>query len=569
MSALTGDGGDEGLATASGHLPKTDVDRMKEDIRRLLGEKFASAKTEAIQRRVSPPTPNRNGIVTKGAARSRSAGQMRPVPIKSREPSPYHLPSNLAPNDVKAVLLDKIGEIAFWEQQIRLELEVRLELVEKDITRKKSSLDIEKKRLEEKDKTIRSELSARERRLALNEEHLRERLDSLTQREGDVQLREDQIDQKIKRRVKEKVKEETARLRTKFYELEECRRLLDQREETSKKREQAANRQGREIDDIQNELFVKNKEIEYLKEDNYALRSKLESLSNYDALKYEAAASKSELEKVKKEMRRKLDEFADEKSNHEAEKLAIQKSLRVKHIEEKRRLDDEILQLRQNFQGKMNAWQEKYESLLKDFERREAASSQILAQNQILSKEVNDLQSRIGSLANESLLKSPAKSKSCCSQCDHHLDQESLRKSSQDLVKHAKQCVDELRRESRLIEERNKLNLQLLTATPITATIPISLPSTSSLPSNPVRNGNGLNGNSTAFKSHISSGMSLASELQQSDPHFQPHSGNGPSSKNGHSSNGSNRIIEKPVTAQRLSDESEKNGESDDYTVDW
>lgn len=462
------DGNDRNDGNRSEHRSsgRRGIDQVKDDIRRLLGEQFIPGEIVSSRRGQALPPKNGHPVLSRTAivARPRSAGQIRPMSTAKQVSNSFRIPLNLRTNDAKVILIDKINEIALWERQIRLELEVMFELHEKDMIRKKEAIEMAKKRLDEKDKVIRTELSARENLLALNEEHVREKLDSATVREQQLTTNEGKFEAKLKRRVKEKTKDEVAKLREKYYELDAIKRLLNDREVKVSKREQIAKRLTVKLEELSNEMYSTKKQIDFLKDENSSLKSRLDSAADYETVKSNNILLKQELDHLKNEVRSKKDDLMDTKIMHESEKKGIERQLRSKYGEEKRNQEEEILRLKQNFQGKLNKWEDKYEELLKQFERKEVASNQVLAQNQILTKEVNELQSRIASqTSSKSPIKSPS---SCCNLCDHH-GQESLRISSMDLVTTAKQAVDELRRESRLIEERNKLNLQLLTAAPL------------------------------------------------------------------------------------------------------
>ncbi|KAI1307590.1 hypothetical protein HDE_00679 [Halotydeus destructor] len=432
--------------TGQAFVPDESVTKMRQDIRRLLGERYGGCLTETpVKKPLSAPsTANRTGSRT--VQRPKSAGQ----PGRSANKS---LPQGAAMSDVQKILIDKINEVATWEAQIRFEFEFRLELMEKEFVRKSENMETVKRKLEEKDKMIRTELAAKERSISSREEQLRERLDQVTLAEREIEVKEANYERNLKKEVREQVKSEVLKLRIRFYELEGQKSALDERESAVKRKESAMTKQSFDCDHLNGELRVKTRQLEELKEENAALRTRLDQLGDYESKKKELDSLKTERSELRQELRNKVDENAANVLSHERKMKELERRLKIKNAEKVRSLEEKFLKLRQTYQARLEQWSTKYDLLVKELENNQLNADNLVQQNHLIAKEAGDLQSKLLRMSNSPENTNPRRRLSqvtCCSLCEDDKSESKLKSEASDLVRKAKLCIEEMKRESRL-----------------------------------------------------------------------------------------------------------------------
>ena len=281
--------------------------------------------------------------------------------------------------------LESLSSIANWERRLRHGLELERELQGKEIERQKEILNNEWRKLSEKDKTLRIELDARERKIRQKEELIRSDLDEINRKEMMIAEREKMIDEIVIQRTKDEISEEVEKLKKKFYQLEQSKVNLNKREEKLKDAEQKLHEQAilvkEKIDkkkDTEIEMAKFRKEYEIMKKENEILKSRLEELQDYQVVKFQNNSLKNELKCVKEALKNKITEFDDAKGVWEKEKKKEEEII-LKLKMELRKCEQEYLLIKQKHQGEINEWSHKNEQLKLELQHSKSFAQQIAA----------------------------------------------------------------------------------------------------------------------------------------------------------------------------------------------
>jgi hypothetical protein len=279
--------------------------------------------------------------------------------------------------------LTKVSSIANWEKQIRYELEIDREIQTREFERQKEKLRIEWRKLNERDKSLRIELDARERKLRLKEEELKTNSEDINQKLIEIAQKEEIINDIVNEKIKSEMKDEIEKLKKKFNELEINKLNLTKREEKVKEVEARLHEQVKIVKEkIDNKRFSEielakyRKELEIIKKENEVLKKSVESMEDYQMTKFENKSLKNELNAIKETLKNKIIEFDCEKEKYEKEfKISDEKVLKMKM--DLRKCDQELLLLKQRHQGDLDELNHKLEQINNQLKQSKLVAQQL------------------------------------------------------------------------------------------------------------------------------------------------------------------------------------------------
>lgn len=278
---------------------------------------------------------------------------------------------------------DKISTIALWEKKMRLELEIEREIQTKELERQRVKLDNEWRKLHEKDKVLRIELDAKERRVRRREDDIKNELDEVDQKLGELHRREEIINEIVAQKVKGEVCQEREKLRSKFYELEQSRENMAKREEKIREIEARLHEQAKIVKekieakkDYEIELAKLRREYEITKLENEALKSRFQGMQDYQVVKFEKNSLKTELNAIKNSLKSKQQELDSSQDRWEREAKSLGDRVLKLKLDLKKQ-EEELLLTKQKHQGENNEWSERQEQLTAEVQQLRSVAQQL------------------------------------------------------------------------------------------------------------------------------------------------------------------------------------------------
>ncbi|XP_054164764.1 putative uncharacterized protein DDB_G0286901 [Oppia nitens] len=297
-------------------------------------------------------------------------------------------------NDLKWDSLAKVSSIANWEKQLRYELQIDKEIQMRELERQRERLLTESRELQERDKSLRIKLDAREKRVRQREEELNTSLQELNDKLDEVTAKEHTIDTIVNEKIKNELKDEIEKLKKKFNELEINKIELNKRENKVKEVEQRLYSQVKivkeKIDNkklLDMELIKTRKDLEIARKENELMKERVDSMDDYQMTKFENKSLKNELNIVKESLENKLTEFETEKQKFE--KLIKERDEKVLKLTiDLRKCEQQILLMKQKHQGDIDQFDNKLIQLDNQFKQSKLVTKQLQYKNQLLSKQV-------------------------------------------------------------------------------------------------------------------------------------------------------------------------------------